>query len=72
MYNEVFSGLDILKRASKPRERGLTVLIDRGIPLEYLDEYLKIYSDYIDLAKIITGTSVLLSKDDLNRKNRGL
>ena len=68
MYNEVFSELDISKRVLKPRDHGLTVLIDRGIPLEYLDEYLKIYSDYIDLAKIITGTSVLLSKKDLYRK----
>ena len=68
MYNEVFSELDISKRVLKPRHYGLTVLIDRGILLEYLDEYLKIYSDYIDLAKIITGTSVLLSKKDLYRK----
>ena len=64
-HNEVFSELDILKRPSKPRERSLTVQIDRGISLEYLDEHLKIYLDYIYLAKIITGTLVLLSKDDL-------
>lgn len=68
MYNQLFSNLEIKSRPKKPREYGLTVLIDRGLGIKYLEDFLDLSADYIDLAKIITGTSALLNEEKLKSK----
>ena len=60
----------------KPRRSGQTMVLDDGLPLAYTRDLVALAGDYIDLAKIKTGTarlyprSVLLEKLRLYRRNR--
>ncbi len=49
-------------RASKPRNRGLTVVIDHGVPVGYFEDALTSFHEYIDFIKFGWCTS-LLTKD---------
>ena len=60
MCNNLFSNILIKRRIEKPRESGLTVIIDRGSGLKPEEQFLDLAADYIYLLKIITGIFVLL------------
>lgn len=60
MCNNLFSNIPIKRRIEKPRESGLTVIIDRGSGLKPEEQFLDLAADYIYLLKIITGIFVLL------------
>lgn len=53
---------------AKPRRRGLTMMIDDGLPLGYQRDLLALAGDYADLAKIKTGTARLYAERDLRAK----
>jgi len=55
-------------RSVKPRQRGLTMMIDDGLPLGYVADLLDLAGDYADLAKIKTGTARLYRRDKLLAK----
>jgi len=65
---KAFSEISVPQRAGKPREAGITMLIDWGLGLAAQGDCLEIGAEYIDLAKIAVGISGLLSKDQLRRK----
>lgn len=46
-------------REMKPREKGLTILIDNGVPLSFFKDTISSFSDYIDLVKFGWGTSLV-------------
>lgn len=46
-------------RANKPRDRGLTMVLDKGVGPGELRDILKIAGDYIDILKFTFGTSLL-------------
>jgi phosphosulfolactate synthase len=46
-------------RSSKPRRSGLTMLVDQGLPLAQQADVLQVAGEYVDLAKIKTGTARL-------------
>jgi phosphosulfolactate synthase len=52
-------GLRLPNRESKPRNKGITVLIDNGIPIQLFKDYIKSASAYIDFVKFGWGTSVV-------------
>jgi len=47
------------EREKKPRNKGLTILIDNGIPLRFFTDTINSGSDYIDYVKFGWGTSVV-------------
>ncbi|NJN81575.1 MAG: hypothetical protein HC802_04340 [Caldilineaceae bacterium] len=63
-----FSMIDIPTRPVKPRQMGLTMMIDWGIPLTAQQDTLALAGDFIDLAKIAVGISGLLSEEMLRAK----
>lgn len=48
--------LDIEPRPGKPREQGLTQILDRGLSLAEMDGLFELAGDYIDLVKLGWGT----------------
>lgn len=49
-------------RSSKDREIGITVIVDSGLPTAFQRDLLESYSDYIDIAKLETGSALFESK----------
>ena len=52
----------------KPRQRGLTMMMDWGLPLGIQREWLELQAPYVDLAKLVVGTARLYEEDYLRRK----
>lgn len=55
-------------RLEKPRQNGLTMIIDKGIGLSETKEMLEIASDYIDFLKLGFGTSAFYNETILKEK----
>ncbi|MFZ5632841.1 MAG: phosphosulfolactate synthase [Bacillota bacterium] len=55
-------------RNPKPREQGLTMIIDKGMGLAETRDLLNIAGEYIDLIKLAFGTSALYNKNILPEK----
>lgn len=53
------TGLILPKREVKPRESGLTILIDNGAPLNLFIDTIHSSSNYIDMVKFGWGTSLV-------------
>ena len=71
LANDAFSFLqDLPSRPKKPREHGITMMIDWGIGLRLQQDYLELAGEYIDLAKIAVGISGILRRDYLAKKIR--
>lgn len=56
--------LSDVARSAKPRNRGLTSIIDTGYGAGFLDDHLTTCAAYVDLAKFGFGTSVLTGNLD--------
>lgn len=63
-----FVPLPDARSARKPRRRGLTMMIDAGLPLGYQRDLLAVAGAYVDLAKIKTGSARLYAEADLKKK----
>lgn len=46
-------------RSKKPREKGLTMMIDKGLSLSEIDNLIETSYDYVDLVKFGWGTAVV-------------
>jgi len=68
MYNYLFSNIPLKKRGGKPRESGLTVIIDERLGLKTQKDLLNLAADYVDLVKIATGIPVLIEAQTLKKK----
>jgi phosphosulfolactate synthase len=53
------SFLDIPERTCKPRERGLTHVLDRGLSLAEVDGLLEVAGAYVDIVKLGWGTALV-------------
>jgi len=51
--------LQLPSRSVKPRQTGLTMVIDKGLPLRYFADLIRSASDYVDFVKFGWGTSVV-------------
>lgn len=65
-----FEEIRIPSLPAKPRERGLTMVIDWGAGLEKQRGCVEAAGEYIDIAKIATGASRILRRDYLEKKIR--
>lgn len=70
MKNPPFHFVPITKARStrKPRANGRTMIVDDGLPLGYARDLVALGGDYIDLAKIKTGTARLYPRKQLVKK----
>ena len=59
---EMLTSIQLPYRFSKPRESGLTVITDDGIPLSSVKSTLKSFANYIDKVKLFAGTAFLDSQ----------
>lgn len=50
---------DLPQRPEKPRERGLTHMLDKGLSARRAEDILAVAADYIDLVKLGWGTAVI-------------
>jgi phosphosulfolactate synthase len=46
-------------RSEKPRTKGLTMVMDKGISLRHAEDFVESYGDYVDFVKLGFGTSVV-------------
>ena len=53
------SALMLPRRAAKPRETGLTMVIDGGVPLGQFTDQIELGAEYIDYVKFGWGTSIV-------------
>lgn len=56
------------RSTAKPRTKGLTMMMDWGIPIESQTSLLDMVAPHVDLAKIVVGTSRLYDEAYLRRK----
>ena len=68
MNPHFFEGIDGIERQRKPRDRGLTMVIDWGIGTREQKDLIETGADHFDFAKIAVGISRLLSNDVLEAK----
>ncbi|MCE2440638.1 MAG: phosphosulfolactate synthase [Candidatus Latescibacteria bacterium] len=69
MYNEhIFGGLDGRQRSRKPRDLGLTMVVDWGFGSGAQSDLIETAAPFFDFAKVAVGISRLLSDDVLNAK----
>ena len=68
MEEKAFAGIRISERPGKPRQTGLTMLVDWGLGFAAQADLLEVGGEYIDLAKIAVGISRLLPADLVRRK----
>ncbi len=57
-------------RTSKPRQSGITMVIDKGLGVRGLEDLIEMSGDYIDVIKLTFGTSAFYDEALLKRKNR--
>lgn len=63
-----FVPIDTRRSSRKPRASGLTMVIDDGLPLRYVEDVLQLAAPFIDLAKVKTGTARLYPRGLLQDK----
>lgn len=63
-----FVPIDSRRSTAKPRKKGLSMVIDDGLPTGYAASVLETCAQYIDLMKIKTGTARLYTRAQLMKK----
>lgn len=63
-----FVSIDSRRSRDKPRRSGLSMIVDDGLPLAYVESVLALAGAYIDLMKIKTGTARLYPREQLTGK----
>jgi phosphosulfolactate synthase len=63
-----FVPIDARRSTAKPRTRGLSMVIDDGLPTAYVRDVIRTAGAYVDLMKIKTGTARLYSREVLTEK----
>jgi len=55
----MFEFLTLPERTTKPRDSGLTHVLDKGLSLNQVRQYLEVSGDYVDIVKLGWGTAVV-------------
>ena len=50
--------LDLPDRSAKPRQQGLTHVLDRGLSVSQIDAMVEIAGEFVDVVKLGWGTAV--------------
>lgn len=72
-YQSLFAGVVTspeTSRTLKPRKKGITMVIDKGLGVEATRDLLRMAADHIDFWKLGFGTPLVYSKRELLRKIR--
>jgi phosphosulfolactate synthase len=56
------------KREEKPRSKGITMVLDKGLGLETAESLMNISGDYVDYMKFGWGTSIIHDEDIIKAK----
>jgi phosphosulfolactate synthase len=70
MKRDIFTEIPVLSRNEKPRNSGLTAIIDERLGVHSQEDFLNLAGAYVDLAKIGVGTSLLMDSAILKEKIR--
>ncbi len=70
MEKRPFQFMNIPERSQKPRDKGITMMIDWGIGVARQKDILEIAGEAIDIAKIAVGLSGIISEKVLTEKIR--
>lgn len=62
MNKELFNLSQLPDRTAKPRQDGITMVMDKGLSLQEVENFLENGSPYTDLVKLGFGTSVFTNK----------
>ncbi|MEY3593900.1 MAG: hypothetical protein RL041_872 [Bacteroidota bacterium] len=62
MNKELFNLSQLPDRSSKPRNNGITMVMDKGLSLQEVENFLENGSHYTDIVKLGFGTSVFTNK----------
>lgn len=65
--SRAFEAIRVPARPPKPRERGLTMLIDWGSGQRAVEDRLEVAGPFVDLAKVAVGISGLVDREWLRR-----
>lgn len=57
------------ERSAKPRQTGVTMVIDKGLGIQRLEDLIEICGEYIDVIKLTFGTSAFYDESLLKKKN---
>nr|WP_313780229.1 phosphosulfolactate synthase [Paenibacillus larvae] len=57
------------RRENKPRQRGRTMIIDKGLGLRAFEDLLETAGEYIDMIKLGFGTAALYPREVLQKKS---
>jgi len=68
LEGKAFDFIQVPPRSVKPRERGLTVVADKGLSVRGLEDLIEVAGEYIDWLKIGIGAPRIWSRDFLRRK----
>lgn len=68
LQNMSFSFIKVAPRPAKPREEGLTIVADRGMGLNRVEDLLEASGEYLDYVKIGIGAYRLQTEEFLKRK----
>jgi phosphosulfolactate synthase len=68
IMKRAFSTIDIPTRPPKPRDAGVSMMIDWGLPPGAQRDILGFAAEFIDLAKVAVGISGLIAEDALTNK----
>ncbi len=58
--------LDLPERSAKPRDRGVTHVIDRGLSIAEIEGMIEVAGEFVDIVKLGWGTA--LATGNLERK----
>jgi phosphosulfolactate synthase len=62
MNKELFNLSQLPDRSSKPRNNGITMVMDKGLSLQEVENFLESGSNYTDIVKLGFGTSFFTNK----------
>ena len=62
MNKELFNLSQLPERSAKPRNNGITMVMDKGLSLQEVENFLENGSHYTDIIKLGFGTSVFTNK----------
>lgn len=62
MNNEFFNLNNLPDRTSKPRQSGMSMVMDKGLSIRQVEDFLDTTSDYVDIVKLGFGTSFVTPK----------
>jgi len=68
MKRKAFEIIDVVNRAEKPRDVGLTMVLDKGLGYHAAQDLMEYASEYIDIIKLGWGTHRLCSEEIVKRK----